>query len=192
MIFDFFEKHSENDFVELFKSKNAGLGRDNNFDKRNAIYFPFWILGKGRWKRIIKRTYTEITGGYNKTFRWALRRQLEDLKFYFGSSWVCLSDRTLRWMLQYISDHPDYYQYMRNCNCPDESFFQTLLMNSPYAEYRLDYLHYVDWSEGKSNPKVLKKDDFDKLMASKKLMARKFDMTIDKCIINMLRERVSL
>ena len=64
-----------------------------------------------------------------------------------------------------------YYAYFKNCNCPDESFFQTLMMNSSYADRRMDYLHYVEWPEGMNNPKVLTMDDYHKLVVSEKLMA---------------------
>jgi hypothetical protein len=78
--------------------------------------------------------------------------------------------------LGYLAEHPEYYRFFVNCNCPDESFFQTLVMGSPYRESRRDYLHYVDWSEGKSRPKTLALADFDALRESPMLMARKFDL----------------
>lgn len=192
VIAEWFQTHSDHDFVELFKSRNTGLSHENNYDKRNAVYFPRWILGRETWKRIAKRAYTEITGGYNRTFRWARRRAVNGLAFYFGSSWVCLTGRTVQWVLQYLADHPEYYQFMKNCNCPDESFFQTLVMNSPYAGKRMDYLHYVDWSEGKSSPKILRDADFDKLLSSEKLMARKLDAAVDERILCRLQKQVTL
>lgn len=63
-IAEWFERHPDKDFIRLFRSKNTGLKTENNYDKRNTIFFPNWILGNKRWKRIIKRLYTEITG-YN-------------------------------------------------------------------------------------------------------------------------------
>ncbi len=184
-----FEEHSENDFLELFPSKNTGLDHENNYDKRNAVYFPNWMLGRGSVQRVAKRLYTELTGGYNNTFRYARRSPVNHMRFFFGSSWICLTRRTLDWITDFLNSHPEYYEFFKNCNCPDESFFQTLVMNSPYADYRMDYLHYVDWSEGNSNPKVLRTEDLDRLLASDKLMARKFDADIDECIIMRLESR---
>lgn len=62
-------------------------------------------------------------------------------------------------------------------------FFQTLVMNSPYAKHRMDYLHYIDWSENKRSPKIFCKKDLKSLLESDKLMARKFDISIDSEII---------
>ena len=50
---------------------------------------------------------------------------------------------------------------------------------------------YVDWSEGKRNPKILKTEDYKRLICSGKLMARKFDNTVDAGIIEKLRLRIS-
>lgn len=190
-IISWFDNHSNNDFIDVISSKNYGLSRENNFDKRNAIYFPLWLLGNRFLQRVFKRLYIELTGGYNHTFKWARRIPLENMPFYFGSEWVCLSNQTLNWMFEYLDKNSDYYTYMRNCSCPDESFYQTLFMNSPYANKRLDYLHYIDWSEGKSSPKTLKTEDMDKLLKSSKLMARKFDIETDRNILMMLQNYIS-
>lgn len=189
-IFDFLNRHLENDFVQIFESANAGNGHENNFDKRNAIFFPEWMLGPGTVQRIVKRAWVELTGGYNRTFRFARRRNKTGMKFFFGSSWVCLSKRTWKWMERYLDEHPEYYRYFINCNCPDESFFQTLLMNSPYAALREDYLHYVDWSEKRSNPKILTCADEEKVILSGKLFARKFDINADAEIIERMMRRL--
>ena len=76
----------------------------------------------------------------------------------------------------YLKSHPEYIRFYRNVNCPDENFFQTLVINSPYKDKREDYLHYVDWSEGGNSPKTLTIDDYEKISGSDKLMARKFDI----------------
>ena len=187
-----FEEHKDKDFLELFSSANLGLSQENNYDKRNAIYFPEWMLGRKQWQRIAKRLYTELTGGYNKTFPFVRRKPVNGLHFYFGSSWICLSKRTWDWMRDYLQAHPEYYAYFKNCNCPDESFFQTLVMNSPYADKRMDYLHYIDWSEGRSNPKILSMTDYENLMASDKLMARKFDITVDRDVLEKIRHKTQV
>jgi len=180
------------DFIELFPSMNNGLYHGCNYDKRNELFFPDWILGNGSIRRILKRLYVEITGGYNHTFSWAKRNPVDNMKFYFGSCWMCLSKRTTDWILEYIRVHPEYYNFFSHSNCPDESFFQTLVMNSPFAKARRDYLHYVEWIEGKSNPKVLTCEDLPKLLESGKLMARKFDEDTDDEVINKLLKIIEM
>ena len=189
-IVEWLTNHKDHDFINLFPSKNNGLNHENNYDKRNTIYFPDWLLGKESWKRLTKRIYTEITGGYNRTFPLFRRKNVDELRFFFGSQWVCLTKKTLNWMNEYMEAHPEYYEYFKNCNCPDESFFQTLVMNSPYAKQQMDYLHYVEWPEGMNNPKVLTMDDYHKLVDSEKLMARKFDSDVDSTVLIKLQETI--
>lgn len=89
-----------------------------------------------------------------------------------------------------MKEHPSFSEYLFNSLNPDESIFQTLLMMSPYKNTRHDYLHYIDWSErpGKprNSPNTLTLADYDKMIESGYLMARKFDMDVDKSIIYKL------
>ena len=63
-------------------------------------------------------------------------------------------------------------------------------MNSPFSENRTDYLHYIDWSEGKNSPKTLTCGDLDKMFSSGKLMARKIDSEYDRNIIPEIKKRI--
>lgn len=93
-------------------------------------------------------------------------------------------------MLTYLKEHPAFIKYLLNSLNPDESIFQTLLMMSPYRKTRCDYLHYVDWSERigkpKNSPNTLVLSDYEKIKKSGYLMARKFDVNVDKEIIAKL------
>ena len=70
---------------------------------------------------------------------------------------------------------------------PDEFLIPTIVMNSPFRDSIInDNFYYIDWSRGGSNPKTLTAEDFDKLMSSDKLMARKFDTQTDAKILDLL------
>lgn len=163
-------------------------GYANNYDKRTDIYYPYSVLGNTLPKRIAKRALVELTGGYNRTWPIFRRKQLENVDFYFGSQWVCISGEMEKWVEEYIKNHPEFIEFYRHTNCPDESFFQTLLMNSPYQNRRQDYLHYIDWSFGGNSPKNLDVSDIDRMMKSGKLMARKFE---DEGVVEILKKRVN-
>lgn len=184
---DFLNKNADFNFVQIWASKNGG-GYTNNYDKRTEIYYPYSVLGNTLPKRIAKRALVELTGGYNRTWSIFRRKQLENVDFYFGSQWVCISGEMEKWVEEYIKNHPEFIEFYRHTNCPDESFFQTLLMNSPYKDRRQDYLHYIDWSSGGNSPKNLDVSDIDRMMKSGKLMARKFE---DEGVIEILKKRVN-
>lgn len=81
----------------------------------------------------------------------------------------------------------------RFSKCCDELFLQTVLMNSPYAQnlsctvFQNDYKscqRYIDWNRG--NPYVFRENDFEELISSGYLFARKFDSKVDSEIINKI------
>lgn len=52
------------------------------------------------------------------------------------------------------NEHPEYIKLFKHSLCPDECFFQTLVMNSPFAGSVKPYLHYIKWEKGKSSPRT--------------------------------------
>lgn len=177
-IVDFFQKRDGTDFISYLNSKNHGEHKQNNLDKRNQIYFPISIIGRKPWQKIIRRSWVEITGGYNKTWNIFQRKQL-GIDFYFGSQWWALSHRTVAWVMQYLIMNPNYYKFYKNTICPDESFFQTLVMMSPYADESTDYLTYLHFQKGSNSPDILLKNDIAMAKKSKYLTMRKVDIDID-------------
>ncbi len=177
-------------YLNLFDTLNYNLGRCCKYDKRNQIKFENWIISRNLFVRVLKRGYIELTGGYNKTFKIFRRNNFTGLKFYFGSQWWCLNRGMIKWIFEYLKKNPMYYKYFSKCLCPDESFFHTLVMNSPYRGTVRDYLHYIDWSEGKNSPKILTVNDIPSILKSDKLMARKFDIQIDSNVINEILRQV--
>ena len=79
--------------------------------------------------------------------------------------------------------------------CGDELFLQTIARNSEYAEKicnpntmpEIPDTRLIDWGRGSNNnPYVFRETDYEELKSSKALFARKFDLTIDKKIVEKL------
>lgn len=185
-ILNFLEQGKNANYVNLFESLNNGAGHSNNYDKRNQIFYPNWILNKKKSTRILRRLWVAISGGYNHTFKFFIKKQLKNTKFYFGSSWWCIHKDFANYIFEYLKCNSYYEDFFRSSCCADESFFQTLLMNSPYRDTRKDYLHYIDWSQGGSSPKNLTCVDFDHIINSEKLFARKIDEDYE--LLDMLKK----
>ncbi|HKP20230.1 MAG TPA: beta-1,6-N-acetylglucosaminyltransferase [Thermoleophilaceae bacterium] len=114
----------------------------------------------------------------------ARRRLPPGLLPYTGSAHWCLS----RDCLEHVARaDPELVRFFRRSAVPDESFFQTLLMNSPLAGTLVnDDLRYVDWSEGGPSPRVLTSYDLERMVRSSALFARKFDPRVDAAVIDAL------
>jgi len=109
-----------------------------------------------------------------------------------GSSYWCLSKECIEYIDHFVRDHPQFVQFFRYVDVPDEIFFQTILMNSPLAEHIVnDDLRYIDWKDPDSgSPAVLNKNDLDSLLTSPKLFARKFDVNVDTEILDLIDQTV--
>ena len=174
----FFETHKNRNYIQYWNSKNHVGHRPGNLIKRAALYYPLSIIGKQSWQRVIKRAYVEITGGYNRTWKIFQRKQ-PCFKFYFGSQWWALNRETVEWICTYLKNNEDYYKFYTNTVCPDESFFQTLVMMSPYADESTDFLTYVQFQMGANSPDILTRKDYKKAKKSGYLIMRKVDMAVD-------------
>lgn len=197
-IVNYFKEHPQRNFISLWPSYfYHNQNRKNHCDKRNDLFFPRIFMGRSFIKRLFKRIYIEITGGWNHTYALFLRsKPFSPIQFFYGPSWVCLSGSFVSWIFDYLKEHPSFIKYLLNSLNPDESIFQTLLMASPYKNTRHDYLHYIDWSErpGKprNSPNILTLADYDKMKESGYLMARKFDMDVDEKLIKKLHDSITV
>jgi hypothetical protein rflaF_17784 len=159
------------------------------FEKRNDIYFPRMVIGRRIWQKILKGILVYSTGGWNQTFSIIKRLKPANVQYYFGSQWWCLNDAMVKWIYNFLENYPEYIKLFKHSLCPDECFFQTLVMNSPFANTTKPYLHYIKWEKGKSSPKTLTTIDYEELKKTEKLIARRFDINVDAEIIERLRKR---
>jgi Core-2/I-Branching enzyme len=94
-----------------------------------------------------------------------------------GSQWWGLSRECILYIDSFIRRNPAFVRYFKYAFIPDESLFQSILSNSGFRDKIInDDLRYIDWENPNPNyPRTLEASDFDKLRASPKLFARKFE-----------------
>lgn len=104
------------------------------------------------------------------------------------SQWFCISNQLAGYMLDFLDAHPDYVRYFKYVWGADEFIFSTIAFNSPFRNNLCGNLHFINW-DGPSDghPKTLGEKDFDDIINSGKLFARKFDLDTDPEVIQMLR-----
>ncbi len=174
-IYDLLMKNESNYISIVASRNNPQVGLVNKgLDKRCEVFFPSWMIGRKLWQRIILRLYLIITGGIKHTFGVIRRKTPCGFKVYFGSQWWCLNHRFIKWIINFLNNYPEYELFYKSTVCSDESFFQTLIMNSPYNKNINDELLYVKW-KGKGSPETLKNEDYDDIVKSNKVIVRKID-----------------
>lgn len=124
----------------------------------------------------------------NRLIPFSVRRPLPPgLEPFTGSAHWCLSRACLEHVRDLESTSPGTIKFFHHAAVPDETFFQTVLLNSPLAgTIENDDLRYIDWSGGGTAPRVLTSRDLDRLLESPDLFARKFDPRVDSDVLDAL------
>ena len=171
VIQNFFELHKGKEFVH-FES-------DTSCEKENCKYYH---LGESFFSRIFLRVQKKI--GINRIF-------------YCGANWFSIT-HTL------ASDFCEHKNMMLNkirmTKSSDEYIPQTFIKMVSKNEYifydnKSDPYNYnqivrlIDWNRG--NPYVWIKENFDEIINSDRMFARKFDDTIDNEIIRMISQVIT-
>jgi hypothetical protein len=105
------------------------------------------------------------------------RRMVNGLQPWGGSSWWALSRPCIEFILASVAADPGLIRFFRSVSCPDELFFQTLVMNSPFRERVLsNNFRYIQWPlTGARNPKVLERADYELIRQSGAHFCRKIE-----------------
>ncbi len=96
-------------------------------------------------------------------------------------------------MLRFVDEHPDYRRYHEHTLCPDELFFQSILLGTGFADQHEvvnDCLRFMRWPDRESHPKTLEMDDLPAILGSSDLFARKFDAGVDSAVVQRVVDRV--
>lgn len=133
-------------------------------------------------------------------YRLLNRMSLFNIPLYGGSAWWILSDLIIDEILSLMLKYPDFINLYKLAFTPEETFFQTLCMQTSQA-YLVDVnskeqrtqncLTYANFmpptGEGFiGHPYVLKKKDWEWLSQRHEFIARKFDIDEDEEILNLI------
>lgn len=118
------------------------------------------------------------------------RRMVGGMRAYGGSSWWALSRPCIGAILDRVAADPALERFFRTVSCPDELFFQTLIMDSPFAANVVpDNFRYLVWPGGGArSPKILDAGDFPAIARSAAHFCRKLDPAISAGLLPMLEQ----
>jgi hypothetical protein len=114
---------------------------------------------------------------------------MKDVTSYIGGQWMMLNRACCEFIARSgeVQKFKDYYL---NTLIPDESFFQTVLMNTSFRGTIIDddkrAIIWIPEGNIKLRPKTLTMDDRDFLLTGDNLFARKFDEEVDSAILDVL------
>ena len=112
-------------------------------------------------------------------------------QFFYGSTYWSLNRQAVQHVMDYTNEHPAFINRMKFTFCSEELYISSVLMNSKLADTVVnDNLRYIDWESYKSgSPRILDASDFEKVIQSGKLFARKFDAGVSANLRNKIRDQ---
>lgn len=192
-VHDFFDKHTGKEFVSL-----GTLEYQKNSIEPRVRYWYVWqeFIGNAPddFREKIRNIQNKILA-IQRILHVNINRHNPIQNYYGGAQWFSITGV----FAKYIVAHEEWIrQTFSKGQCVDEVFVQTLLMNSPFAQHRYlgikfddgarSIMRNIDWKRGR--PYVWRLSDYDELMSSGFLFARKFDETIDAEIIDRIFDAV--
>lgn len=182
-----------NKSIEEYLSKNKGKEFIEYSELENVDLFRLKIYNLFRESKNIRKTYMRVIDNILRRIQKPIikRNNFKGLKLYHGSSWFTITSKCMNYILEYIDRNPMYINYFKYTLCPDEHFFQILILNSKFKNNVInDNLRYIDWRRPANSPRTLDISDIEKLKVSNKLIARKFDLDLNREVIDSIIEHI--
>lgn len=204
------DSHTEYEFINLLSAQDYPIVPVNeiyeffyqrmgysffSFDKRSNTLW--WKEAEQRYKKY-HFTDMHFKGKYfiqklvNKILP---ERKLPSaiMQLYGGnkSCWFTISKEAAIYILSYFKMNPGLKQFLKFTWAADEFILPTILMNSPLKHKIIpENYRYMQWKYGEAHPKILNIDDYENIINSGMLFARKFDDEIDDKIITKLNSAI--
>lgn len=194
------------DYINLLSGQDYPLKPVNeihNFLKSNmGKAFMHTLSVNDEWTEAIPRITKYHLANYSFRGKFTVEKMmnicLPDRKMPNGliavgrSQWFTITPKHAAYIVEYLKQNKNvkrFFTYTWGC---DEIIFQTILYNSKFREDMVnDNLRYIDWSEGKANPKTFTIKDADTLLHCGKLFARKFSVKTDVSILDYIDKFIS-
>lgn len=183
-IHDFFLTHNGCEFIEF----DSNMSRREEFLDRIRYYHIFQDL--------IGRNPGKTVAIYSKLEHYSLclqkhlkidRTRNSKLNYGKGCNWFSITHDLAIYIIEHERNIRTHFKYSL---CADEMFLQSLVLSSPFKNRICNTsLRYIDWKRG--NPYTFRFSDYDDLVSSACLFARKFDENTDSQIINKIFRYVS-
>lgn len=170
---------------------------ESNYGKEFVTYEEPWPQDRVKYNYIFTKTYRhknkniQRIGYLARTIYIFLQKKLKfdhtkkytNYTFKKGSQWFSITYDCAKFI---YSKKNEINNMFKNQLYPDEHFIQTILYNSKYkTKVTGDTAkRYIDWKRGQ--PYTFKNYDFEELLQSDNMFARKFDENVDKNIIDKI------
>jgi Core-2/I-Branching enzyme len=169
----FFAAHPGQQFMNLVRMPDGDVGKPMSKlttyqfrPRRSRFGRAVWTVLMALGRRVHRRDVDAALGGFVP---------------YGGSTWWAITRGAAELILSFPDREPRAARFFRRVVCPDESYFHTIIGNSPFRDVTVANVTYTDWSAGGANPGAITDDHLDALASQAasdevgvNLFARKF------------------
>ncbi len=169
--------------VEALPNKNWGTdGRCNRYKFYHNIVNNITFIKfnpRNRYYMFINSCLIKL----QKIFK-TNRQFIKGYNPYSGANWFNINIELAKYI---ISMYPKTRKYFKFVQFPDEMYVQSIVMNSKYKNtINNKLLRYVDWVTGPEEPRILTYEDYEKIINSDNIFARKLDYNKDTKLFDLL------
>lgn len=117
----------------------------------------------------------------------------DNFNCYGGSFFSILSMKCVKYLNDFYQNNRQIVEYYKYVLVSDESFLQTVLVNSNQFNLHNECKHYYDFSDTSyGHPAILTEKDHHAMIQKKYYFARKFDIKLDSNILDILDQEFLL
>lgn len=187
-IHDFFDAHKSEEFINF--EDESRLSGELRKKMRLYNYFLPYISHPDK--------YTALFFNFTRRVLLALQMVLHVNRHYTldtikkGSQWASMSQKFVDVLLEHESEIKHQYKYT---HCCDEIYKQTIAWNCGFKDNisPLGNLRMIDFSHGNGkSPYTFRDSDYDALISSDYLYARKFSSSISRELVNRLKKYINV
>ena len=178
----FCEEHRNDNYLEHFPLPHADWGKEGGLNRIDYYWLsPNSTRSKGA---LLTRKLVNLQR------RLGIKRGFKYFggNLYGGGTYWSVSREAIGVAHGYLDNHPDYLQRFRMTSIAEEICLPTLWCNSGIPLIN-DYKRYIDWGGDGANPQVLTEKDYDQIVVSGALFARKMASGISDRLIEKLDNR---
>lgn len=177
----FCEHHKHDNFVEHFPLPHPDWGKEGGMDRIRYYWIQPSYRGKhGRF--VYKFIKLQRILGIDRDFKFF------NGKLYGGGTYWSVSREAVGQTLNYMDRHPDYLRRFRMTSIAEEICLPSLWAGIGMPMHN-DYKRYIDWGPDGGNPQILTEQDYDNIINSGALFARKMVSGASDKLIELLNIR---
>ena len=86
-----------------------------------------------------------------------LPKPYDQYELYGGSTWWSFSRDFANYLLNFINANQEFVNFYRNTRSPDEMFYHTIIMNSPFCKSVRPSCTFTEWESFSAHPMAIQK-----------------------------------